>query len=406
MSDEYDVVIAGAGLAGCAAAMFLGRSGLRVALLEAHHDASTYKRLCTASMRSSVLPTLQRLGLDKAIEAAGGVPSHDAFITPYGWLYDRGPGHGYNIRRQTLDPMVRAAAADTPGVDLVLGVKVRELTRDANGRVDGVVASGERRIGARLVVGADGRSSKIAELADLPGKESPNARAAYFAHFRNVGLPADRTFSAWFDFPNACLVGAFDGDQVVLAALIDQGALAEFSVDKQAGLLRVFGGLADGPDLSSAIRTSDIIGYRNYPNVTRWRVVRPGVALIGDAAMVADPLNGAGCGFAFQSAEWLCDAVSRALLSGGIRRFDAALRRYQRQHRIRLLPHQYVMTDLSKRRRLPAFAQMVMTAAPFDPWVADRFLAVAARSNSPFTIMTPQFLLRATLAALRARATT
>ena len=31
----------------------------------------------------------------------------------------------------------------------------------------------------------------------------------------------------------------------------------------------------------------------------------PGLALIGDAALATDPLFGVGCGWAFQSAEWL-----------------------------------------------------------------------------------------------------
>jgi flavin-dependent dehydrogenase len=56
MTDMFDVVVVGSGPAGCAAAMLLGREGLTVALLEAHRDVNHYKRLCTHSMRSSVLP--------------------------------------------------------------------------------------------------------------------------------------------------------------------------------------------------------------------------------------------------------------------------------------------------------------------------------------------------------------
>ena len=68
MTDTFDVVLVGSGPAGCAAAILLGREGLKVALLEAHRDASYYKRLCTHSMRSSMLPTLRRLGLDELLE--------------------------------------------------------------------------------------------------------------------------------------------------------------------------------------------------------------------------------------------------------------------------------------------------------------------------------------------------
>ena len=40
------------------------------------------------------------------------------------------------------------------------------------------------------------------------------------------------------------------------------------------------------------------------------RPVAPGLALVGDAALAIDPLWGVGCGFAFQSGEWLADSVT------------------------------------------------------------------------------------------------
>src|SRR5688500_6659881 len=109
MSDNYDVVIVGAGVAGSAAAILVGRAGLSVALREADRGPATYQRVCASSIRSSALPALRRLRLDKEVEAAGGVRAHDGFLTPYGWLHvpdSAGcPPHGYNIRRQTLDPI-------------------------------------------------------------------------------------------------------------------------------------------------------------------------------------------------------------------------------------------------------------------------------------------------------------
>ena len=39
--------------------------------------------------------------------------------------------------------------------------------------------------------------------------------------------------------------------------------------------------------------------------------VAPGLALVGDAALATDPLFGVGCGWAFQTAEWLADRWRR-----------------------------------------------------------------------------------------------
>ena len=58
---EYDAVIVGASLAGCATAMFLGRSGAKVALVEKRPDPAAFKRLCTHFIQASGVPTLERL---------------------------------------------------------------------------------------------------------------------------------------------------------------------------------------------------------------------------------------------------------------------------------------------------------------------------------------------------------
>jgi 2-polyprenyl-6-methoxyphenol hydroxylase-like FAD-dependent oxidoreductase len=142
MDEGFDAVVAGSGPAGCTAAILLGRAGARVALLEAHHDANYYKRLCTHSIRSSALPTIQRLGIEPALEERGAVHGHDDVWTRYGWIRERRsggrrPDHGLNVRRQTLDPLLRATAAAINGVDLVMGARVRELIRDSRGRVSG-----------------------------------------------------------------------------------------------------------------------------------------------------------------------------------------------------------------------------------------------------------------------------
>jgi menaquinone-9 beta-reductase len=187
--------VVGSGPASCAAAIFFGRKGLRVALLESHRDPNFYKLLCTHSIRSSAVPTIRRLGLDTELERMGAVRHHENGWTKDDWFHERSSDkqRGYNIRRLALDPFMRATAADVPGVDLMMGARVRDLTTDGSGRVDGVVAEigGERqRINGRLVVGADGYMSKVAELAGIPGKISPNTRFGYQAGYRNVGVPA------------------------------------------------------------------------------------------------------------------------------------------------------------------------------------------------------------------------
>lgn len=187
MGERYDVVIAGAGIAGCAAATLYGQQGLRVGLLEQHRDASTFKRACTHFIQPSALPTMRRLGLDRRIESAGGVRNTLDFWTPYGWItaetITAGQAeHGYNIRRSVLDPMLREMAARTPGVDLLLGHNVVEVLRQGE-RVTGLVASAadgtRHEVHGRLTVGADGRQSAVADRSGVPVKTTPHGRFGF-----------------------------------------------------------------------------------------------------------------------------------------------------------------------------------------------------------------------------------
>ena len=110
---------------------------------------------------------------------AGAVRSRVRMHGPWGWIEP--PEHstvpsGVNLRREVLDPLIREHAAQTPGVELLLGRTVSELLRDGE-QVRGVVARDARRRGAalraRLVVGADGRGSRVAKLAGVRERTAP-----------------------------------------------------------------------------------------------------------------------------------------------------------------------------------------------------------------------------------------
>ena len=85
------------------------------------------------------------------------------------------------------------------------GFLARELRVD-QGQIYGVSAQGEGdaklNVEAKLVVGADGRNSRVAELTGLPGKEPPNGRIFYFAHYRNLPLVSGTRSQLWFLEPD------------------------------------------------------------------------------------------------------------------------------------------------------------------------------------------------------------
>ena len=198
---EHDVaIVVGASIAGCTTATMLGRSGARVALIESHSAPKAFKRMCTHLIQPSGAPTLARLGLIEQIEEAGGQPNDLNIWTRYGWIsYSRAWAEppmrdhpAWNIRRETLDPMLRELAAATDGVELMLGHNATALLRDGEGggRVGGVLVrtrdGSEREISAELVIAADGRESQLAKLAGIEGTYTQNNRFGYFAHYRDT----------------------------------------------------------------------------------------------------------------------------------------------------------------------------------------------------------------------------
>jgi menaquinone-9 beta-reductase len=115
---EYDVAIVGASLSGCTAAILLSRAGAKVALIEKSPDSRSFKRVCSHFIQASAVPTLERLDLYEPILAAGGVRSRFHAWTRGGWIEPTEKRSAYclNLRREQLDPLVREAAAEQPGL--------------------------------------------------------------------------------------------------------------------------------------------------------------------------------------------------------------------------------------------------------------------------------------------------
>lgn len=389
--EEFDAVVVGASLAGSVAALLLGRAGARVALVERHADPAAYKKICSHLIQASGVPTLERLGLLEPALALGAQRSHLNVWTRYGWIeppQDAVP-RALNLRREKLDPLLRAAALDAPGVESYLGRTAESLLRDErDGRVRGVVVrsrdGSETTLRARLVVGADGRGSKVAELAGVPAKVVPHGRFAYGMYCEGPSPARAPDASAWFLDPQWAAAFPTDDGLTFYAAMPTKARLPEFRGDPERALRAFFADLPDAPPILDSRRVGSLIGKLDMTNV-RHDPVAPGLALVGDAAMAIDPLWGIGCGWAFQSAEWLCDAVAAPLAAGPGE--DAALagglRAYRRRWKAELLPHVRMIEPYASGRRNNVLERMLYAAGARDGEVAAAFESVGSRTVSP-----------------------
>jgi menaquinone-9 beta-reductase len=111
---------------------------------------------------------------------------------------------------------------------------------------------------------------------------------------------------------------------------------------------------------------------------------------VGDAALASDPLWGVGCGWAFQSAEWLVEETADALVGGGD--LDAALDSYRRVHRRRLGLHHFLISDIATARPANPVERAMYRSAVTDDHVYRVFEAIGSRRQSPATLFAPRTL--------------
>lgn len=402
IATRYDAVVVGASLAGCASAIMLAREGARVALVEQRPDSDAYKKICSHYIQSSAVASLERLGLLEPMIGAGAVRSRVRLHTPWGWIEPPGKSSvpsGVNLRREILDPLIRETAASTPGVDLILGYTVHELLREGevvSGALARNSAGEELRLRSKLLVGADGRGSRVAKLAGVASKTVPHGRVAFGGYFEGPPPQGSPDASFWLLDPDMAAAFPTDSGLTFYAAMPIKEHAGEFRDDPAKALVAMLDGLPDGPPIAASRMIQPAQGKLDMTNVANTPAA-PGLALVGDAALAIDPLWGVGCGWALQSAEWLADSVSPALL--GSEPLAPALKRYRRRHARALRGHAAMIYDYAGGRKFSPPERLLFSTATYDERTSAVMEAFGTRNIGP-----AQMLARGVPLAAAARA--
>jgi 2-octaprenylphenol hydroxylase len=337
-SERYQVVIVGAGLVGAAAALALGRQGLRVALIERQPpplpDAAWDTRIYAITPANQRF--LERLGAWQRIYAGRVQPVYrmDVAGDAAGAIrldaYEAGVSHlAVIVESGRLQHALWQAIEADGNVALHCPAAIESLERGEG--LTQVALSDGSLLEAELVVGADGAASRIREWAGLASTLTPYGQSGVVANFE-CERPHRGTASQWFFDSDILAWLPLPGNRLSMVWSTRTAHADELlALDAAALAAKV---RAAGHDRLGALRLLTPAAAFPLRLIRVESGVAPGVALVGDAAHGVHPLSGQGVNLGFGDAEALVEVLARH------RRTPGDLRVLQAYARLRAEPVQ------------------------------------------------------------------
>jgi 6-methylpretetramide 4-monooxygenase len=324
---KADFCIVGAGPAGLALTLMLGRSGTRVVLAE--RSRSLDREYRGEILQPGGQAVLDQLGVLSGALARGACEM-DGFVlverdrTLLDIDYRTLPGphnHLLAIPQVHVLEELLAQCRALPNVTYLPGHRATGLLTDG-GTVTGVRlegADGTRTVDARCVIGADGRYSKIRTLAGVHyQRESIKLDVIWHKLSEDDRLRGLRTVGIYRSAEGPVVVHPTFPHAIQLGWILPHGSFAQL---RSRGVEVLRAALAEAvPPYAEAIRAeaADIHQFRlldAFAGIAdQW--AQDGLVLIGDAAHTLSPLGAQGINVALQDAAVLHPVLVESL-SGG-----------------------------------------------------------------------------------------
>lgn len=328
----FDVMIVGGGPGGSTAALFACEAGLRTLLVE--KETFPRDKVCGDAISGKSINILRKLGLLDEIENVRQIQVDGVvFSSPSGEevpikFRSAVPGetlHGYVSKRVDFDDFL-FQKAKTQATMCLENFQITKLidTSDGLRGIQGKFnhSGKDHEFFGRIIIGADGYKSFIAQKLGLYHYDSKHTLVALRAYYRGI---KNLTEFIEIHFIKESLPGYFwifplTGGM----ANVGIGMRHKDIKKKKIDLLKVLENAIHSSKFAERFTDAELIGNIKGWNLPTGSVFRPnhadGALLIGDAAGLVDPFTGEGIGNAMTSAQIAVDVAAMAITEGNTRR--------------------------------------------------------------------------------------
>jgi len=323
--EQTTCCIVGSGPAGATLALLLARKGIPVVLLEEHGDFDRDFRGDT--IHPSTMQILDQLGLAERLlllphTKVADLPFQSGdralALVDFRRLKTRFP-YIMMLPQVRFLEFITAEAKSYPDFRLVMGARAEKLL-DAGGVVQGVRyrgSDGWHEVRAMLTVAADGRFSRVRQLAGFKlVKTAPPMDVLWFRLPRRTD---ESDASSGRFVAGHILIILNRGDYWQVGYIIPKGGYQKIRAagldglrQELADIVPQFAGKVDTLQEWKQIAVLSVESSR----LRRW--YRPGLLLIGDAAHVMSPVAGVGINYAIQDAVTAANILGEPLKAGRV----------------------------------------------------------------------------------------
>lgn len=375
MSGHFDAVVIGGGPAGSSSARLLARLGWRTALIE--HGPRHRLKACGTCLNSRGARLLRRAGLLEDVQgiAVGATCRVRVHVVGKPVLSAALPrcrdgGGGLLVPREGLDQLLIDRARQA-GVRVVQPATARVVELTSRGAlIELRQGPSTVRLRPRLVVGADGLRSAVADASGLGRRPRAGCKFGFALEVAcpaagAVGPDTIEMFVVRGGYLGVVdhgagrlhLAGLVDGRRVPARTPIDfvESVANQFDALRRAGLHQLRRRALDR-----------LIGAGPIPCRPN-RVAAGPVALVGDAAGYTEPFSGEGISWALECAEVLAESVTGQAPGDWT---SATARRYRRGWRRRIGRRQHLGRMLATVLQQPGLTGSLLTVLSRHPALA------------------------------------